>query len=136
MDREGTNGIVNLKLIEQQDGKGHKDTGDETDDDRHPVGHAVAASGDAHKAAEDTIEAHREVRFAEHEPAKQRGTQSTRSSSKRRGHGDVHGCVDVACSMESQLAARIKAEPTEPENKDAKSSERQTVARHRHAFFR
>ena len=110
VDGDGTDGVVDLDLVEEHDGEHHDDTGDQADDDGGAFTHGVGTGGDADQTGEDAVQGHRQVGLLEHDPGDGDGGHGTGTGGQRGGGEHVGDSLRVG----AQGGTAVEAEPAEP----------------------
>ena len=65
---DGTDGIVDLDLVEEEDGNDHEGATDHSNEDGHRGSDHVRTSGDAHESSKESVESHGEIGLLEKNP--------------------------------------------------------------------
>src|SRR5690606_33802396 len=94
--RNRTDRIVDLDLVEEEDGKDDERTGKKTDDDRGSHSNRVSTGSDADETGENAVEAHGEIRLFEQNPGKEDRADTPGRCSQRRGHEHVGNATRIS----------------------------------------
>ena len=79
---DGSDRVVDLELVQHDDGEHHDRSGDESHEDGHCRRDCVGTGRDPNKTSEESVEGHGQVRLLGHYPGDKHGTQCSTYRSK------------------------------------------------------
>ena len=125
MDRYGADGVVDLDAVEERDGEADDEARGGPDDHRAEGSDVGAGSRDRDKPGQRAVDAHGEVGLPEHRP----GGEARRDHAGGGGEVGRDGDARDGVRVGGHGAARIEAEPAEPEDEAAQGDEGHAMAR-------
>ena len=126
--RGGSEGVVNLELLEELARSVEDDGTDGTNKGRGPGLEDGASSGDGHKSSEETVADSKEVPDTGHEVGEEEGSNTGTGSSERGGHGDVSSHGEVIGVSHGKGRSRVESVPSNPEDESTEDNEGSRVS--------
>ena len=128
VDRDCTDRVIDLELVEEHDGSDDQHASDEADHDGHIRVDHICTGRDADQARENAIERHREVWLRADGGVGDHGTDAARCSCEAGGH-EREGREGRICG---EHGAAVESEPSEPEQEYADGRKRHGATGDRH----
>ena len=115
-------------FVDKLNAKDDNKSGNQANEERARGGYRVAACRDGDKPGQGAVQCHRDVRLFVADPGDDHDGDRRGGSGKVCGEEDASGGGHALIAGNGDGGAAVEAEPAEPENKHAKSAERQAVA--------
>ncbi len=127
--RDGTDGIVDLQLVERDDGRNNQQAADGADQRGDNRRGRQRLGRDRHEASQRAVQCHRQVGLAEPEARQYQREHETTGCRHIRVHEDQRDGVGLTDVGHLEFRATVETEPAEPQDQGTERGERQVAAR-------